>query len=70
MNVRESREFDAHEQACFFTDEATGLRSIVAVHSTALGAAAGGTRFKAYHSEADAVMSENSVVRPLLDGRS
>nr|WP_298728975.1 Glu/Leu/Phe/Val dehydrogenase dimerization domain-containing protein [uncultured Steroidobacter sp.] len=55
MNVWESREFDAHEQVCFFTDEATGLRSIVAIHSTALGAAAGGTRFKAYGSEAEAL---------------
>lgn len=55
MNVWESREFDAHEQVCFFTDEATGLRSIVAIHSTALGAAAGGTRFNAYDNEAQAL---------------
>lgn len=55
MNVWESREFDAHEQVCFFTDEATGLRSIVAIHSTALGAAAGGTRFKVYSNETEAL---------------
>lgn len=55
MNVWKSREFDAHEQVCFFTDEATGLRSIVAIHSTALGPAAGGTRFKPYDNEAEAL---------------
>ncbi|HEX7113671.1 MAG TPA: Glu/Leu/Phe/Val dehydrogenase dimerization domain-containing protein [Steroidobacter sp.] len=55
MNVWESPEFDAHEQVCFFTDRATGLRAIVAIHSTALGAAAGGTRFKPYGSDSEAL---------------
>ncbi|HEY0940441.1 MAG TPA: Glu/Leu/Phe/Val dehydrogenase dimerization domain-containing protein [Steroidobacter sp.] len=55
MNMWNSPEFDAHEQVCFFTDEATGLRSIVAIHSTALGPAAGGTRFKAYSNEMEAL---------------
>ena len=48
MSVWASAEFDDHEQVCFFTDRATGLRCIVAIHSTALGPAVGGTRFKAY----------------------
>src|SRR4029079_18875552 len=36
-------------------DPATGLRAIVAIHSTALGPALGGTRFYPYASTADAV---------------
>ncbi len=34
-----------HEQVVFHHDAATGLRAIVAIHSTALGPALGGTRF-------------------------
>ncbi len=44
-----------HEQVVFCTDEATGLRAIVAIHSTALGPALGGTRFYPYASTDDAV---------------
>ena len=44
-----------HEQVVFFTDAATGLRAIVAIHSTALGPALGGTRFYPYASTADAL---------------
>ena len=43
-----SPEFDDHEQVCLFSDSATGLRAIVAIHSTALGPAVGGTRFRYY----------------------
>src|SRR5690606_33273331 len=51
LSIWTSPEFDNHEQVCFFSDEATGLRAIVAIHSTRLGPAAGGTRFKAYESD-------------------
>src|SRR6478752_6032137 len=44
-----------HEQVVFCNDRATGLRAIVAIHSTALGPALGGTRFYPYASTADAV---------------
>jgi len=44
-----------HEQILFSTDEPTGLRCIVAIHSTALGPALGGTRFHAYADESDAL---------------
>lgn len=54
MQIWNSPEFDAHEQVCLFADEGTGLKAIVAVHSTNLGPAAGGTRFKAYASDDDA----------------
>ena len=41
-------DFDAHEHLSFFTDPATGLKAIIAVHSTHLGPAAGGARFWHY----------------------
>ncbi|MEZ7236952.1 Glu/Leu/Phe/Val dehydrogenase dimerization domain-containing protein [Rhodococcus sp. GXMU-t2271] len=44
-----------HEQVVFCQDAATGLRAIVAIHSTALGPALGGTRFYPYADEATAL---------------
>src|SRR3954466_6888689 len=44
-----------HEQVVFCNDSATGLKAIVAIHSTALGPGLGGTRFYPYASTADAV---------------
>src|SRR4051812_28308539 len=55
MSAWTSPEFDDHEQVCQFADPASGLRAIVAIHSTARGAAAGGTRFKAYGCEQEAL---------------
>lgn len=43
------------EQVSFAHDPATGLRAIIAVHSTVLGPAVGGTRFLPYRTEAEAV---------------
>ena len=48
-------DFDAHEGVHFFSDAASGLRAIIAIHSTHLGPAAGGTRFWHYADSADAV---------------
>ena len=42
--------FDAHEGVHFFNDAATGLRAIIAIHSTARGPAAGGTRMWNYET--------------------
>ncbi len=43
--------YDAgHTHVLFGADERTGLRTIIAVHSTALGPALGGTRFYPYES--------------------
>jgi valine dehydrogenase (NAD+) len=50
--------FDAgqdHEQVVFANDPATGLRAIIAIHSTALGPALGGTRFFPYPTTAAAL---------------
>src|ERR1700761_9421809 len=44
-----------YEQLTWCNDPDTGLRAIVAIHSTALGPALGGTRFYPYASTADAV---------------
>jgi len=44
-----------HEQVVFCQDRASGLKAIIAVYSTALGPALGGTRFYPYATEADAV---------------
>ncbi len=46
---------DGHEQVVLCRDEPSGLRALIAIHSTARGPALGGTRFHAYPSEADAV---------------
>jgi leucine dehydrogenase len=47
--------FDQHEREVFAHDAATGLRAIVAVHSSIRGPAAGGCRFWHYDSTDDAV---------------
>ena len=52
--------FNKHEQVVFCYDEKTGLKSIIAIHSTVLGPALGGTRMWKYASESDAV---NDVLR-------
>jgi valine dehydrogenase (NAD+) len=44
-----------HEQVVFCQDQPTGLRAIIAVYSTALGPALGGTRFYPYANEQDAL---------------
>jgi valine dehydrogenase (NAD+) len=44
-----------HEQVVFCRDAASGLKAIIAIHSTALGPGLGGTRFFPYASTADAV---------------
>ena len=44
-----------HEQVVVANDPASGLRAIIAIHSTALGPALGGTRFHPYASTADAL---------------
>jgi leucine dehydrogenase len=46
---------DQYEEVVFFHDPPSGLRAIVAIHSTALGPALGGTRFYPFASEEDAL---------------
>jgi leucine dehydrogenase len=46
---------DGHEQVLYGYDRVSGLRAIIAIHSTALGPALGGTRFFPYESEEEAL---------------
>jgi len=55
MGVFNHAEFDNHESLHYFQDEPSGLHAIIAVHSTALGPAAGGCRRWTYASDADAL---------------
>jgi len=48
-------DFDAHEVLHFVHDRSTGLKSIVAIHSTHLGPSAGGARFWHYAQDEDAI---------------
>ncbi len=51
----DSPDFDAHEELHFFTDEACGLKAIIAIHSTHLGPAAGGARLWHYAEDNEAI---------------
>ncbi len=51
------------EQVVFCSDAASGLRAIVAIHSTALGPALGGTRFYPYATESDALADALNLAR-------
>ena len=55
QSLWEFPDFDDHEIVHFVTDRETGLRAIIAVHSTHLGPGAGGTRLWHYANPADAV---------------
>ena len=55
MNVFDNPSGASHEKVLFARDDASGLRCIVAVHSTELGPALGGTRFYPYANESDAL---------------
>ena len=48
-------DFDAHEALHFVTDRNSGLRAIIAMHSTHLGPAAGGTRLWHYADDSEAL---------------
>jgi leucine dehydrogenase len=52
--------FDAHERVSYFSDAASGLRAIIAIHSTALGPAMGGCRAWQY---ADAASATTDALR-------
>ncbi len=52
-----------HEQVVICQDRASGLKAVIALHSTALGPALGGTRFYPYASEAEAVADALNLSR-------
>jgi len=55
MEIFDMREFDGHELVVFGHDASAGMRAIIAIHSTALGPAAGGCRMWPYATTAEAM---------------
>ncbi|MEE2908167.1 MAG: Glu/Leu/Phe/Val dehydrogenase dimerization domain-containing protein [Planctomycetota bacterium] len=55
LNPLEEMSRCGHERVCYHVDEDTGLRAIIAVHSTKLGNALGGVRRWHYTNDQDAV---------------
>ncbi|NQZ58858.1 MAG: Glu/Leu/Phe/Val dehydrogenase [Lentisphaeraceae bacterium] len=60
MSVLDNIEYDDHEQVVYYKDKESGLKAIIAVHSTVLGPAVGGCRMWKYSSEENAL---NDVLR-------
>jgi valine dehydrogenase (NAD+) len=60
-----SSDHSGHEQVVFCQDAPTGLRAIIAIYSTALGPALGGTRFYPYRSESQALADALSLSRAM-----
>jgi valine dehydrogenase (NAD+) len=58
-------ETSGHEQVVFCQDEASGLRAIIAIYSTALGPSLGGTRFYPYATETDALRDVLNLSRSM-----
>ncbi|MEU1519325.1 Glu/Leu/Phe/Val dehydrogenase dimerization domain-containing protein [Streptomyces sp. NPDC005811] len=52
-----------HEQVVLCQDRKSGLKAVIALHSTALGPALGGTRFYPYATEAEAVADALNLAR-------
>ena len=55
MSVFSHPEYDQHEQVAFHRDPETGLKAIIAVHSTRLGCGLGGCRMWPYATDAEAL---------------
>ena len=55
MTLFDSIAYEGHESVHAFHDDKTGLKAIIAVHSTARGPAAGGCRMWSYRSSAEAL---------------
>lgn len=60
MSLFQHAEFDQHESVHYFNDGIAGLQAVIAIHSTALGPAAGGCRRWTYVSDEAAL---NDVLR-------
>ncbi|MGV9252121.1 Leu/Phe/Val dehydrogenase [Streptomyces sp. NPDC003697] len=52
-----------HEQVVLCQDRASGLKAVIAIHSTALGPALGGTRFFPYATEEEALADALNLAR-------
>ena len=79
MGVFETIGTETHESVHFGEDKASGLRAIVAIHSTTLGPSLGGTRFYPYADEHTALvdvlrlskgMTYKAAAAPLIEWKS
>ena len=68
MSLFDSPSFEGHEGIHAFSDEASGLKCIIAVHSTSRGPAAGGCRMWNYASSDDAL--EDALVSHLVSRKT
>jgi leucine dehydrogenase len=65
MTLFDSPAFEGHEGVHAFTDEKSGLKCIIAVHSTARGPAAGGCRMWPYASSEEALVDALRLSRAM-----
>src|SRR5215471_14571409 len=65
MSVFELMDKMGHEQVVFCNDPGSGYRGIIAIHSTVLGPALGGTRFWQYATDDDAVVDALRLARAM-----
>ncbi|KOG09491.1 Glu/Leu/Phe/Val dehydrogenase dimerization domain-containing protein [Streptomyces wedmorensis] len=63
LNTLFHSEQGGHEQVVLCQDRASGLKAVIALHSTALGPALGGTRFYPYATEAEAIADALNLSR-------
>jgi leucine dehydrogenase len=63
MDIFQAMQAHDFEQLVFCQDRASGLKGLIAIHSTALGPALGGTRMWSYASEAEAVTDALRLAR-------
>ncbi|MDE3126677.1 MAG: Glu/Leu/Phe/Val dehydrogenase [Gemmatimonadota bacterium] len=63
MNIFDTIAGMGHEQLVLCQDAVSGYRGIIAIHSTTLGPALGGTRFWSYASDEDAIVDALRLAR-------
>src|SRR5258708_38882976 len=63
MNLFDTIASMGHEQLVICNDSSAGYRGIIAIHSTTLGPALGGTRFWQYASDEDAIVDALRLAR-------
>lgn len=56
---------NTHKRLIRFEDDDVGLRGFIAIHNTKLGPATGGTRFKSYNSEDEAISDSLNLSRAM-----
>ena len=61
----DSQNFHNHESVHFFSDEKSGLKAIIAIHNTARGPAAGGTRLWTYKTPQSALEDALNLSRAM-----